>query len=109
MHFTRLRLFGLLAILHSLCDQGVAKIYLGTAAPYGVIAFTTITNRGNTIVDGLLGLFPGSAITGVPPGLSGGINSANTAASKALDDAMTAYEQFASLYPTGSTGPDLGG
>src|SRR3954451_19376117 len=49
-------------------------VNLGTTASYAVLAGTTVTNTGPTLVTGNLGLSPGSAVTGFPPGLvSGGV------------------------------------
>ncbi|MGB4595560.1 MAG: ice-binding family protein [Anaerolineaceae bacterium] len=41
---------------------------LGAAASYSVLAGTTVTNTGPTTMSGNLGVNPGSAVTGFPPG-----------------------------------------
>ncbi|KAL5425689.1 hypothetical protein PMIN06_012991, partial [Paraphaeosphaeria minitans] len=109
MYSTNRCLLSLLLVIQG--EQALAQVNLGTAAPYGVIASSAITNTGNTIVNGLLGIFPNTAssITGFPPGISGGINAGNAAANIARQDAQTAYNAAASLASTGTTGPDLGG
>lgn len=43
------------------------NVNLGTAGTFAVLAGQTVTNTGATIVDGNVGVAPGSAITGVPP------------------------------------------
>ena len=56
-------------------------------------------NTGPTTVSGNLGLSPGSAVTGFPPGLvSGGVqNVANAAAVQAQSDLVTAYNDAAGV------------
>jgi len=44
---------------------------LGDVASYSVLAGTTVTNTGDTSVEGDLGVSPGTAITGFPPGVVG--------------------------------------
>jgi hypothetical protein len=45
---------------------------LGTAAAASVVAATTVTNTGATNLSGNLDLYPGTAVTGFPPGVVGG-------------------------------------
>ena len=90
-----------------------AKINLGTAATYGVIGSSTITSTGNTVVNGNVGLTPGSSITGFPPGVIHGTTDIdNPAAVSAHKDAQAAYNAAIALQspkPIDLTGKDLGG
>ena len=44
-----------------------APVNLGVAHTYAVLAHSTITNSGPTVVSGNLGLYPGTAVTGFSP------------------------------------------
>src|SRR5579859_3868938 len=57
---------------------------------FSVLAGSTVTNTGSTVVSGDVGVSPGTAVTGFPPGLAGGaIHTADGAAAKA-QTALTA-------------------
>lgn len=89
-------------------------IGLGTAASYGVLGSSTITNTGPTTVGGDVGLSPGSAVTGFtgPPtggSYTGALNVANEAAATARQDLTTAYNTAAGLSPNRIGLGNLGG
>ena len=92
--------------------QASAQPSLGTAASFAVLGSSTVTNTGATTVTGNLGVAPGSAITGFPPGIvvGGSIHAADATALQAQSDAATAYT-FLAGQPCGTnlTGQDLGG
>jgi hypothetical protein len=72
------------------CAQ--ADVPLGSAAHFSILAGTTVTNTGSTLVHGNLGVSPGAAVTGFPPGkVDGKVDKANTAAANAQLDLTTAY------------------
>jgi hypothetical protein len=84
---------------------------LGAAASFAVLGYSTVTNTGNTTVVGDLGVSPGTAITGFPPGIVTGTTQAgDTVAANAQAAVGTAITD-ASGEPCGDnlTGQDLGG
>lgn len=82
---------------------------LGTAASFSVLGATAVTNTGPSVLDGDLGLSPGTSITGFPPGTVLGTTHADTTAAQAQADTSTAYDVAASLSPTSSGLTDLVG
>ena len=72
-----------------------------------------MTNTGPTIVTGDLGVSPGTAVTGFPPGTvaGGSIHAADALAAQAQNDAATAYNDLAAQACTTTYRPvtDLGG
>lgn len=85
---------------------------LGSAESFTVLGSETVTNTGPTTVTGNLGVSPGSAVTGFPPGLvsGGAIHAADAVAQQARDDLSRAYDQAAAQpCDFDQTGRDLGG
>jgi hypothetical protein len=85
---------------------------LGSAQSFAVLGGSTVTNTGSSIVTGDVGVSPGSAVTGFPPGLvvSGTIHAADAVALSAQNSAVTAYNALAAQACTADlTGQDLGG
>jgi hypothetical protein len=85
---------------------------LGTAQSYAILAGSTVTNTGPSVIGGDLGLSPGTAVTGFPPGtvVGGAIHAADAAALSAQNSLTTAYNSVASQACTQDlTGQDLGG
>jgi hypothetical protein len=85
---------------------------LGSAQSFVVLGGSTVTNIGTTTVDGNLGVDPGLAVTGFPPGLvtGGSIHAGDAIALQAQNDTTTAYNTLAGQAPTVDlTGQDLGG
>ena len=100
------------ALMHAARPFPQAPVNLGTAAGYAVLAGSTVTSTGPTIVNGNLGLSPGTSVTGFPPGLmNGGVqNVANPDALQAKSDLVAAYDEAAGKTPaTPVAGSTLGG
>jgi hypothetical protein len=88
----------------------MSAIPLNTASSYAIIGSSTITNVGATVITGNVGLFPGTSITGFPPGtVNGTVNVANSAASTAKMDANTAYLNAQTRTGGTTISGDLGG
>jgi len=83
---------------------------LGTADSFGVLASSTVTNTGPSTINGDLGVSPGTAITGFPPGkVNGTIHAADAVAGQAKSDLTTAYNDAAGRTPALAVSGDLGG
>ncbi len=83
---------------------GMAPVVLGSAGQFGVLAGSTIVNSGPTIVNGSIGVSPGTAIVGfgAGPGVAGPgtVNGTqrkppDPAAAQAIADLTTAYNDAA--------------
>jgi hypothetical protein len=84
---------------------------LGQAQSFAVLGGSTVTNTGATTVTGDLGVSPGTAVTGFPPGLvtGGTIHSNDGVAQQAQADLTFAYDFVAGqAFDTDLTGQDLG-
>jgi Ice-binding-like/IPTL-CTERM motif len=85
----------------------------GQLSSFAVLGGSTVTNTNTpTTVNGNLGVSPGSAVTGFPPGIvtGGTIHAADSTAAQAQSDLTTTYNNLASTAcNTDLTGQDLGG
>ena len=88
-----------------------APVGLGVAASFAVLAGTTVTNTGPSTIGGDLGVSPGSAVTGFPPGAvsNGSIHAADALAGQAQAAVTTAYIDAAGRSSSGTVSADLGG
>ena len=106
---------GLSAAMASLVLAGAAQagpppVLLGTADSFAVLAGSTITNTGPTVINGDLGLHPGTAVTGFPPGTVNGARHVNDAVALQAKSALTTAYQDAAGRPFSATlPPDVGG
>ena len=92
-------------------SNGPLAVLLGTAETYAVLAGSTVTSTGDTTVDGDLGVSPGSAVTGFPPGiLSNGVfHVADAPAIQAQVDLVAAYNDVAGRGVDATLAAELGG
>ncbi len=87
-------------------------VVLGSADTFSVLAASTVTNTGPTVLSGNLGVSPGTAITGFVPGMviNGTTYAGAAVAATAQADALAGYTFLRGLAPTEVlTGQDLGG
>jgi hypothetical protein len=85
---------------------------MGQAASFAVLGGSTVTNTGATNVLGDLGVAPGTAVTGFPPGIvtGGTIHINDAVAQQAQADLTIAYNNLAGQAPTVDlSGQNLGG
>ena len=102
---------GFLALIAATPAAAQTNPSLGTAGAYAVLGASTVTNTGPTVVFGDLGVSPGAAITGFPPGLVTAFTHAGDADALGAQNAVTvAYDALSSQPCTGNlTGQNLGG
>src|SRR5687768_13604609 len=88
-------LFAITALAGSPPQAMAAAIDLGTAGNFAVLAGSAVTNTGPSIIDGgNVGVSPGTAVSGFPPGIVMAphtIHAADAVALQAQSDLTTAY------------------
>ena len=90
------------------CSGGVP---VGTACSFGILAGSTVTNVNNvgTIVTGDVGVWPGTAITGFPPGILTGTKHAGDAVAQTAQGDLTVAYNYAAGAAGGQAIPaDIG-
>src|SRR3954451_8196105 len=81
---------------HQLAAAGESPVPLGRAGNFAVLAGSTVTSTGATIVNGDLGVSPGTAVTGFPPGIvNGTIHAGDAVTAGAQTDLTIAYNDAA--------------
>jgi uncharacterized repeat protein (TIGR01451 family) len=94
----------------SSASAATGPVPLGTAANFAVLAGSTVTSTGPTIINGDLGLSPGTSVTGFPPGqVNGTIHAADSVAAQAQADLTSAYGDAAARPVTATVAAELGG
>jgi Ice-binding-like/Bacterial Ig domain len=88
-----------------------ASVPLGTADSFAVLADSTVTNTGPSVISGDLGVSPGTSVTGFPPGTvtAGTIHAADNVALQAEGALATAYNDAAGRSSTAAISADLAG
>jgi len=104
---------GLMAalMLSSIVVSQAQTVPLGTAEAFAVLGASTVTNTGPSVINGDLGVSPGTAVTGFPPGIvNGTMHVADAVALQAQTDLTTAYNDAAGrACDVDLTSQDLGG
>jgi hypothetical protein len=77
-----------------------APVGLGVAGTYSVLARTTVTSTGATTISGDLGVSPGTAVVGFPPGTVTGAIRTGYDEAQAQTDLLAAYNNAADRTPT---------
>jgi Ice-binding-like len=102
---------GMVMLTQTAAHAAATSPPLGSAAGFAVLGASTVTNTGPSVVTGDLGVSPGTAVAGFPPGMvTGTIHAGDPAATQAQGDVATAYG-FAAGEPCDQnlSGQDLGG
>ncbi len=105
-------LFATLLITASLASSAqAASVPLGTADSFAVLGGSTVTNTGPSVISGDLGVSPGAAVTGFPPGTvtAGTVHAADAVALQAQGGLTTAYNDAAGRSSTATISADLAG
>src|SRR5579859_352733 len=96
------------------CPPPAGAIALGAACSFGILGGSTVTNTSTvaapTNVSGDVGVWPGTAIVGFPPGmLTGALHAGDTIAMTAQGDLTTAYNNAAAAAGGAILPADAGG
>lgn len=93
-----------------LASAAAPTVGLGGATSFAVLAGSGITNTGPSVINGNIGSYPTTSITGFPPGLVNGTNHAGDAVTQgAKTDLTTAYNDAAGRTPVTTVPTELGG
>jgi hypothetical protein len=98
-------------LLSAACCFAQTTVPLGTSANFAILAGSTLTNTGSSVITGEIGVSPGTAIVGFPPGVvTGTIHAGDAVALQGQVDLVVAYNHaVAEAVNQNLTGQDLGG
>ena len=104
-------MFAMGSLISPLSASAATQPNLGLATGFAVLAGTTVTNTGPTVITGDLGVSPGSSVTGFPPGtVVGNQHVSDPTAVQAQNDLGTGYTDAATAPADADlTGQNLGG
>ena len=103
-------LVALIPALSTPAAAATAPVGLGVASPYSVVAGQTVTNTGPSVLDGDIGLSPGTAITGFPPGhVDGDAHAADAVAANVASAVLNGWTVAAGRAPTADVAGDIVG
>ncbi len=103
---------GIAALLPAVTATAADSAVLGAASSFAVLGSSTVTNNGPSVISGELGVSPGLAVSGFPPGIvvGGTIHQGDAVAARAQASAGTASTALAGrACDMDLTGQDLGG
>jgi hypothetical protein len=107
---TALFAVGLLVALVGGAQAASTAVPLGTAASFAVLAGAGVTNTGPTTLNGDLGTYPTTTITGSASiTITGTNHNGDSVTQQAKTDLVTAYDNAAGQGPTSPIAADLGG
>jgi hypothetical protein len=78
---------------------------LGAAAGFAILGASTVTNTGSSVITGNLGLYPGTSVTGFPPGTVTGTEYINDATAQAAQ--TSALSAFTTMQTEGLAGTTI--
>jgi type VI secretion system secreted protein VgrG len=99
-----------LNVKRKLSTSGPAFVNMGLAGSYAALAGSTVTNTGASTLNGDIGVYPGSAVSGFPPGVyTGGLYAGDVTAQAAIADLNIALFDAAARTSDADIAGDIGG
>jgi hypothetical protein len=85
----------------TLAPSAGSGVNLGSSSNFVILGASTVTNTGSSVLNGNLGLYPGTSVTGFPPGVVNGVEHiTDAAAAQAQIDARAAYTALSTMSST---------